>query len=340
MSSPIRLLDGKALGPDASAAEQAAFCDALIEGFSNQGMVKLINHGIPDEDIDGIFRWNREFFQLPDHVKRSVAHPPRANPNRGWVCAGQERSDNITDFEKGVKERVNKDGIFDLKESFDTGAVDDPLYENKWPTESEFPGFRHAMEGFYDMCQAVHMGILKALEQGFRARGVKVDLVERCRENVSEMRLNYYPEIDIPSLRTGRMSRISEHTDFGTVTLLFQDSVGGLEVESQTQPGHYIPVEASSASEILVNIGDSLQRLTNDVLTSVSHRVTVPVSEQDRENGVLAPRYSVAYFAKVARHVSLKPMAEFVDELAGRPAKYPDMTAFEWNQIKLQKIYG
>lgn len=280
------------------------------------------------------------------------------------------------------------------------------------------------MEGFYDMCQEVHMGILKALEQGFRARGVKVDLVERCRENVSEMRLNYYPEIvsrdeqarrrhtlhkprttallptprshtagtalcrsasrpplqhlnptstlfaeatitytppdstapiqvsaeesqrlipplqDIPSLRTGRMSRISEHTDFGTVTLLFQDSVGGLEVESQTQPGHYIPVEASSASEILVNIGDSLQRLTNDVLTSVSHRVTVPVSEQDRENGVLAPRYSVAYFAKVARHVSLKPMAEFVDEVAGRPAKYPDMTAFEWNQIKLQKIYG
>lgn len=60
---------------------------------------------------------NREFFQLPDHVKRSVAHPPRANPNRGWVCAGQERSDNITDFEKGVKERVNKDGIFDLKVS-------------------------------------------------------------------------------------------------------------------------------------------------------------------------------------------------------------------------------
>lgn len=57
MASPIRLLDGKALGPDASAAEQAAFCDALIEGFSNQGMVKLINHGIPDEDIEGIFRW-------------------------------------------------------------------------------------------------------------------------------------------------------------------------------------------------------------------------------------------------------------------------------------------
>ncbi|OJD40650.1 clavaminate synthase-like protein [Diplodia corticola] len=340
MSTTIRLLDGKALAPNASVAEQDAFCEALIEGFSKQGMVKLINHGIPDEDIDGIFQWNRKFFQLPDHVKRSVAHPPRANPNRGWVCAGQERSDNITDFEKGVKQRANKDGVFDLKESFDTGAIDDPLYANKWPAESDIPGFRAHMEKFYDMCQDVHIGILRALERGFRGRGVKVDLVERCRENVSEMRLNYYPPIDIPSLRTGRMSRISEHTDFGTVTLLFQDSVGGLEVESQSAPGTYFPVEASSASEILVNIGDSLQRLTNDVLTSVSHRVTVPVSERDREAGVLAPRYSVAYFAKVARGESLKPIEVFVDEERGCPAKYPDLTAWEWNQIKLQKIYG
>lgn len=69
---------------------------------------------------------NREFFQLPDHVKRSVAHPPRANPNRGWVCAGQERSDNITDFEKGVKERANKDGIFDLKVSLPSHGGGDP----------------------------------------------------------------------------------------------------------------------------------------------------------------------------------------------------------------------
>ena len=78
--------------------------------------------------------------------------------------------------------------------------------------------------------------------------------------------------------------------------------------------------------------------MTNDVLTSVSHRVTIPIGEREKDVGILPERYSVAYFAKVGRGVSLKPMAQFVGE--DGEEKYPDITAFEWNQIKLQKIYG
>ena len=114
--------------------------------------------------------------------------------------------------------------------------------------------------------------------------------------------------------------------------------MGGLEVEDQTNMGHYIPVEAKDMSEMLVNVGDSLQRLTNDVLTSVSHRVKVPVSLQAREEGGLAERYSIAYFAKVSRDQSLKPMPEFVKN--GEKAKYEDISAWDWNQLKLQRIYG
>jgi len=143
---------------------------------------------------------------------------------------------------------------------------------------------------------------------------------------------------DISDIKSGTKTRISPHTDFGTMTLLFQDSVGGLEVEDQSVPGSYIPVPSDSPSEILVNIGDSLQRLTNDVLTSVSHRVTIPIGDKEKDLGVLPERYSVAYFAKVGRGVSLKPMAQFVGE--NGKEKYPDITAFEWNQMKLEKIYG
>ena len=204
------------------------------------------------------------------------------------------------------------------------------------------------------MCQELHITILTALERGFLSRGIEVDLLTPCADNVSEMRLNYYPPIvrrippqisikltrvkDIREIKSGLKTRISPHTDFGTITLLFQDSVGGLEVEDQASPGTYLPVPSNSPSEILVNIGDSLQRITNDVLTSVSHRVTVPIGEKDKEAGFLAERYSVAYFAKVGRATSLKPMRQFVPQ--GTKEKYPDMTAFEWNQIKLQKIYG
>lgn len=91
-------------------------------------------------------------------------------------------------------------------------------------------------------------------------------------------------------------------------------------------------------TEILVNVGDSLQRLTNDLFTSVSHRVVIPPSFANKDTGIIAGRHSVAYFAKVARDKSLKPLPAFVD--AERKAKYEDMTAFEWNQIKLKKIYG
>lgn len=102
--------------------------------------------------------------------------------------------------------------------------------------------------------------------------------------------------------------------------------------------GEYIPVEASHKSEMLVNVGDSLQRLTNDVLTSVSHRVRIPQSLQGESEGQAAERYSIAYFAKVSRNQSLKPLDAFVD--ATHPAKYDDITAYELNQIKLRRIYG
>ncbi len=82
--------------------------------------------------------------------------------------------------------------------------------------------------------------------------------MEACTPNVSEQRLNYYPSIDIRDLRSGKIKRISEHTDFGTITLLFRDSVGGPEVEDQSNLGTYLPVEAESKTRILVNVGDSL----------------------------------------------------------------------------------
>ena len=216
--------------------------------------------------------------------------------------------------------------------------MDDDRYDNMWLKEKLLPGFRQCVESFYEECHQLHVNILHALETGFKGREIDVDLVSRCLPNVSELRLNYYPKIDIQEMKSGRINRISAHTDFGTVTLLFQDSVGGLEVEDQGNLGTYFPVEASSKTEILVNIGDSLQRLSNDFLTSVSHRVQIPVSLQQKDCGFIDERYSIAYFAKVARAQSLQPMTPFVDE--SHPPKYPNVTAYELNQAKLAKIYG
>ncbi|GCB25946.1 flavonol synthase/flavanone 3-hydroxylase [Aspergillus awamori] len=319
-----------------SEEERAQFARDLLQCFASQGFVKLVNHGVPDLAIDKAFEWNRTFFELPEDIKKKYPHPPCANPNRGWVSLGQEKSSAIKDFEKGVCKEHKE--VFDVKESFDIGNPDDPLYGNIWPDESDVPGFRSFMEIFYELLHVAHLNILKALEMALSTKDQPFEVIKHCMPNVSEMRLNYYPKVDIRDLRSGHMSRISEHTDFGTVTLLFQDSVGGLEVEDQSNLGTYFPVTCENKHVMLVNIGDSLQRLTNDYLTSVSHRVTLPISEREREEGQLKERMSVTYFAKVARDNSIYPFGQFVTET--NPAKYPHMTAYEWNQIKLEKIYG
>ena len=97
-----------------------------------------------------------------------------------------------------------------MKESFDTGAPNDPLYDNVWPPEPSLPGFRDFMEEFYAGCQDLHIGLLKALQAGFLARGIAIDLLTPCSGNVSEMRLNYYPPIVSP-LSTSPFTPVQPH---------------------------------------------------------------------------------------------------------------------------------
>jgi isopenicillin N synthase-like dioxygenase len=186
------------------------------------------------------------------------------------------------------------------------------------------------MESFYVTCHNVHLDILHALALGLGLP--ETYLQDLCRDNTSELRLNHYPACSASQIGAGAM-RISEHTDFGTVTLLFQDSVGGLEVEDQQRRGDYFPVPAENKYDLIVNIGDCLQRWTNDKFRSTSHRVTVPpvvVGEW------LDDRYSVAYFAKPSRDQSVGPLREFVED---GEAKYDDITAWEYNQQKLTRTY-
>jgi isopenicillin N synthase-like dioxygenase len=186
------------------------------------------------------------------------------------------------------------------------------------------------MESFYLSCHQVHLDILRAIATGL---GYKPDFLENlCQKNTSELRLNHYPATSAESIRQGA-KRISEHTDFGTITLLFQDSVGGLEIEDQKKRGFYFPVAPGDKYDIIVNIGDCLQRWTNNRVRSTSHRVVLPPVVGDWVDD----RYSVAYFAKPNRDQSVGPLPEFVP--AGEKPLYDDISAWEYNQQKLLLTY-
>ncbi|KUJ19572.1 Clavaminate synthase-like protein [Mollisia scopiformis] len=308
--------------------DQKRFCTEFVGALKTFGFVSLTRHGIDDVTVEEAIDWNRRFHALPVDIKLKAAHPKVAIPHRGYCYVGQEVVSNLT--EQSTRHRHGST-VVDIKETFDQGLEDDQLCLNRWVDESDLPGFRSFMEAFFHICHAVHIVLLRCIEIGLE---LKPDtFVSRCSANTSELRLTHYPACDAETIRSGKANRISEHTDFGTLTLLFQDNVGGLEIEDQTHHGTYLPI-VERRGEVIVNIGDCMQRWTNNVLVSTKHRVRLPV---DYAEPRLGDRYSIAYFAKPGRDENVATLDEFISP--SFPAKYGAMTAWNYFQARLNMLF-
>ena len=195
------------------------------------------------------------------------------------------------------------------------------------------------MEESYKNLQAVCIDIMKALEVGLKLSSGT--LVQRCLPASSEIRLNHYPSISLAKLRNSNIRRTWPHTDFGIITLLFQDNVGGLELEDRKRPRTFVPVVPGefddTPTELVVNISDTFQRWTNDVIRAGLHQVNVPAWMKQLDEGLCPDRYSSIFFFKADRNTSVGPLAEFVTE--DRPAMYDECTALEYQQLKTKVLY-
>ena len=223
----------------------------------------------------------------------------------------------------------------EVQEHFDQGPTEDAEYPNQWPGHPEMAGFRSFMEGFYEQCDLVCLTLMKAVEFGFGVHDGS--LVKRCIPNGTDLRLTHYPPIQIEEMRSGHISRCAQHSDFGIITLLFQDSTGGLEVEDRSNPKSFIPLLPDDTTEMIVNVGDTLQRWTNGHLVGGVHRVTTPATLKDSAGVTLPERTSMAYLLKAERTVSVGPLPQFVSK--DMPAKYDDMTALDWQQMRNGILY-
>lgn len=163
-----------------------------------------------------------------------------------------------------------------------------------------------------------------------------------CEPAASEIRLLYYPPLHKDCCSPGEGKRAWPHTDLGIITLLFQDTVGGLEVEDRScsdgTSRKFIPVTQESRGEMVVNTSDSLQRWTNDVIRAGLHQVTSPDTTTLCDKNMLPERYSSVFFFKAGRENSVGPLPEFVTE--AQPAKYEDMTALEYQEKKTRILHG
>lgn len=175
----------------------------------------------------------------------------------------------------------------DIKESFEIGREDEPGHPNPWPVEEdEIVGFKSTMTNFFDQCKALHIEVMRAIAVGMGIDANYFDPFLDVGDNT--LRLLHYPAVksEVFKINPGQV-RAGEHTDYGSITLLFQDSRGGLQVKSPN--GQFVdatPIE----NTVVVNAGDLLARWSNDTIKSTVHRVVEPPKTED----VHPPRYSIA----------------------------------------------
>lgn len=196
------------------------------------------------------------------------------------------------------------------------------------------------MEAFYEQCETVCLTLIKALEAGLGIHDESI--TKRCKPSDTDFRLTHYPALPLEEVVSGRKIRIASHSDFGVITLLFQDGIGGLEIEDRTKPGlnSFVPVPPSNNTEMILNLGSTMQRWTNDRLFGGLHRVAIPQQMKGfngTSDAIIPGRLSVAYLFKAKKSVSVGPLPAFVDE--DTPARYPEMTGLEYHQWCNSRFY-
>jgi isopenicillin N synthase-like dioxygenase len=284
-------------------------------------------------------------------TKMLAPHPPGGSHHRGYSAPGVEK---VSQHEYDANELNKLRDIPDFKESFESGNVNDDAQPNIWLPEEELPGFRGFMETYFGLCAQLVHRILDTLSVALNLQGE--GLSETHSKSLFQLRLLHYPAIEAAELEKGKRSRINAHSDFGTLTLLFQDTVGGLEIESPHRPGRFGAVEPEEGC-VLVNVGDLMARWSNERWRSTVHRVGIPqpsvseasfertedrVDSEDRGNGkgemVVSDRYSIPYFATANMDTVIEALPGCWDGEENKK-KYEPVTAWGYVHMRMRALY-
>ncbi|HET7656232.1 MAG TPA: 2-oxoglutarate and iron-dependent oxygenase domain-containing protein, partial [Luteimonas sp.] len=300
MNAPaIPTLDIRRFTHPVSDADREAFVAELGAAYREWGFAGIRGHGIPQDLVDGAYQAYKRFFALPEAVKRKY-HVPGGGGARGYTpfmveTAKDSRYPDLKEFWH-VGREIPRDSKY---------AADMP--PNLWP--EEVPEMREYGYGLYTALDALGSQVLSALALHI---GLPGDwFADKTDMGNSILRPIHYPPIttpDIPNVRAGA------HEDINLITLLVGASAAGLEVLSRK--GEWVPFTAAEDT-IVVNIGDMLQRYTNHVYPSTTHRVVNPPGEAARQ-----PRYSTPFF--------LHPNPDFLIDVlpscltADNPNRYPE----------------
>lgn len=284
---------------------KAEITELLWDAAVNVGFFQIENHGIPSSMIDNVFNLSKEFFDLGKDEK--TKYPLRRN--EGYESLSQVRPST---------------GTRDQKESF---QITRGQMGGLWPTD-EIPDFQQDALEFEALNWALSQRILSCFAEKLGvSENIFLDGHDRSSSDYQcTLRMLHYYSVQANQLDP-KLWRAGAHTDFDTLTLLYQRrGQRGLEVCPGKELGDlaWTPVEPSDYA-ITCNIGDMLMRWSDDKLKSTLHRVRSPRPGDD-----LGDRYSVVFFTQANKNTIIQ----------GPEAKYPEITAGEFIQQRLQANYA
>ncbi|MGN6341085.1 MAG: isopenicillin N synthase family dioxygenase [Ginsengibacter sp.] len=292
---------------------KSSFVTHLGKAFEEVGFVAVKNHGISDELIDKLYTYVQEFFSLPAEKKKSYEIPGLAG-QRGYTSFGKEHA-------KGSEAP-------DLKEFFQYGQT----VPNDHPLKPEYPdnvkvndikGFNETLLNAYRAFENSGKLLLQAIALYLGLDEQFFD--DKVEEGNSIVRAIHYPPITVEPKSA---IRAEQHEDINLITLLVGASASGLEILNKQN--EWVPV-TSLEDQIVVNVGDMLQRLTNNKLKSTTHRVVNPPRELWHTS-----RFSIPFFLHPKSSMDLSALKECIDE--NHPKAFEDITAGEYLDERLREI--
>jgi len=259
----ITIIDMGPLIENEDIQNQKETLSKIYDALFNQGFFYIINHGISSEELKFYLNECKRFFKdLPIEEKKRIGRTKRDKLIiKGYVEIGVENVDD------------SQPGILDIKEAIDICVSDPhPLYENQWPDEKYLPNWRKNVELFVSKLSNIGYKLLCALSV---VMGENVNYFEPyyrdCQSSVVRF-LRYPPRLEDTPMGCG------VHSDYGILTLLLQDDIGGLQILLKDKWIDAVPIKDS----LVINIGDCVEYLTNGKFKATKHRVINKSTTEER----------------------------------------------------------
>jgi isopenicillin N synthase-like dioxygenase len=292
-----------------SPSEQKDFVDKLWSGLKDYGFIILTDHTVDNNKVQDAYDMVHEFFQMPLEEKMK------------YIDANKGYQRGYTPYKQ---EHAKDSDVPDLKEFWHVGRslTEGSQYYNEYPKNiwvDKIAGFKDTFEALYQSMDAASVVLLQAI-------GKAMDLpdsyfADMVNEGNSILRMIHYPPT---AAETAGGVRAAAHEDINLITMLVGATDGGLELLDRD--GTWLPVK-TAPGQIIVDTGDMMSRITNEVLPATTHRVVNP---QDTSS----TRYSMPFFV----HPHSNAMLSCIESCKGDGAKYEDITAGDFLIQRLKEI--